>query len=76
MIKYENRDNGRFYYLYISKDLLNDYVLNIVRGGRNVSVHRSRGFACPQTLNEEIRRICKIREKRGYRLVEQINALE
>jgi hypothetical protein len=33
MLKFENPTNGRYYYLYIERDLLNDMVLTIIRGG-------------------------------------------
>jgi hypothetical protein len=40
MMKLE-RDDGRFYYIYISKDMIDDNVLFVLRGGRNVSIlHR------------------------------------
>jgi hypothetical protein len=69
MIKYENKSNGRFYYLEIKRDLIGDLVLCITRGGNNVSVIRTLGFTSRMALDKELARICKKRERRGYELV-------
>lgn len=69
MIKFENKTNGRFYYLSIQKDILNDLVLTIVRGGKHHSVIRNIGYHCMDAITNEIQRIIKRRLKRGYTLV-------
>lgn len=70
MIKFENKNNGRYYYLIIEKDLFDDFILCVLRGGRN---HRRiiRQFVHPdhEEINREIQRITRIRLKRGYTLV-------
>lgn len=69
MIKFENKENGRFYYIKIEKDLLNDLVLRINFGGHNVT--RSRVIMCDsaEILFDEIKRLYKKRLSRGYLLV-------
>jgi len=68
MIKFENKSNGRFYYMEIRKDLL-DYVVVIVFGGSNVT--RTRTIACDSRmdLHKELDRLSKRRIGRGYVLV-------
>ncbi|MFI5405450.1 MAG: hypothetical protein ACHQ1D_02935 [Nitrososphaerales archaeon] len=70
MIKFENRSNGRFYYIGVKKDLFGDLVIHIIRGGANVSVSRLIFCDNDRTVREEIRRISKLRISRGYTLVE------
>jgi len=69
MIKFENPENGRYYYLVKEKDILNELVLTVIRGGRNVRVVRRMGFGCESLIQKEIERISKKRIKRGYILV-------
>lgn len=69
MIKFENQSNGRFYYLMVNRDLLNDCVLHINFGGRDVSRFRSIPFTDRKTLQKEIDRISLKRLKRGYSLI-------
>ena len=69
MIKFENKENGRYYYLSINRDLLNEFVLTIARGGRNIHLVRHLGYACIGTIHKEIERLSKRRLKRGYTLV-------
>ena len=68
MIKFENPTNGRYYYLQIDRDILNDLVLTIIRGGSrsNSRVVRHFGYKCPLTIQREIQRICKVRLRHGY----------
>jgi len=73
MLKYENPENGRYYYLAVYKDILDDYVLTVIRGGHLRGV-RSRvvrhfGYACRMALQKELDRLSKKRIARGYRLV-------
>lgn len=69
MIKFENKENGRFYYLSTARDMLNDLVLTVIRGGANARVVRHFGYSCQDTLRKEIERISRIRIKRGYQIV-------
>ncbi len=70
MIKFENHLNGRYYYLYLHKDLFDDLVLTVVRGGKFNRIVRNHYFRCKKRALQEIERISRIREKRGYRLVQ------
>ena len=69
MIKFENPSNGRYYYLQIERDLLNDSILRVNYGGKNI--HRNRIIFCGSgnSILQEIDRISKRRVKRGYVLV-------
>jgi len=69
MIKFENKNNGRFYYVYVSQDMLNDLVIRIVFGG--VGVSRDRIIFCGnrKDIQKEIERITKRRLSRGYSIV-------
>lgn len=69
MIKFENQQNGRYYYLSVHKDLLNDWVLSVIRGGRHSRVVRHFGYGCRMALQKELDRLSKRRIKRGYTLV-------
>jgi len=69
MIKFENTQNGRYYYLEITEDLLNDHTLIIHRGGNNYHTRQRRIFNNKDSVLAEIQRISKIREQRGYRLI-------
>jgi len=68
VIKFENPNNGRFYYLHVQKDLLGDVVLSSIRGGKFHRVERKIALNCEIEINKEIERITKIRLKRGYQL--------
>lgn len=69
MIKFENKENGRFYYLTLQKDILNDIVLTIIRGGNHISVRRTVRFNSLESITQEIQRLIKRRLARGYTLV-------
>lgn len=69
MLKFENKTNGRFYYLSIERDLLNDLILRIVRGGHSVSLCRTVSHLDPETMLKKIQEIIKKRIRRGYTLV-------
>ncbi len=69
MIKFENKVNGRFYYIFIEKDMVHDCVLRILYGGVNVSRARNLMYGDIQTLRQEIERLTKKRLSRGYSLV-------
>ena len=69
MIKFENATNGRFYYLIIKTDLLNEMVLYANYGGVGISRSRTLCAGDRDTIHKEIERISKRRLKRGYSLV-------
>lgn len=69
MIKFENEQNGRFYYLKEQKDITGELVLVCIRGGRNVSLTRTVGRGSPAVIQAEIARLTKRRIRRGYTLV-------
>lgn len=69
MIKFENESNGRFYYIEVKRDLLDDCVLYINYGGSNVTRHRAVFCGNDEELQQEIQRITKKRIKRGYSIV-------
>lgn len=69
MIKFENKNNGRFYYVYVEKDLLHHFALAIHYGGVHVRRNRRIAFDDERSLRKEIERITKKRLKRGYSLV-------
>lgn len=70
MLKFENHSNGRYYYILVKKDILNDWVLTIIRGGSHSRVVRHFGYNCMEAINVEIERLTKRRLKRGYTLIE------
>jgi hypothetical protein len=69
MLKFENHDNGRYYYLYVNRDLLNDLVLTTIRGGQHHRRVHHFGFNSKDAIIKEIDRITKVRLKHGYRMV-------
>ena len=69
MIKFE-RNDGRFYYMQVEKDLFNDLVLTVIRGGRHSSVRRSACVGHVQYIMAELVKLCKRRMQRGYCLIE------
>jgi len=66
LIKFENKTNGRFYYIKVYTDLLGDKVLTIIRGGKYFNIIRHYGYKDPLLIDAEIKRISKIRLQRGY----------
>ncbi len=74
MLKFENKTNGRFFYLSVNQDLLNDLVLTITRGGNHHRVIRHFGFSNEESLKKEIERLSKRRIKRGYSLISGLNS--
>lgn len=70
MIRFENESNGRFYYMTIERDLFDDIVIRIVRGGRGVSVCRLVYCGCEDIARDEIGRLSRIRQRNGYTLIE------
>lgn len=70
MLKFENSTNGRFFYLSIERDMLNERVLTIIRGGVNSRVIRRVVFGCELAIQKEVSRLTVKRLKRGYHLVD------
>lgn len=69
MIKFENKVNGRYFYLYIARDMFDDLVLTVIRGGANARVQYNYRHGSLPVLEGEVARISKQRIKRGYTLV-------
>jgi hypothetical protein len=69
MIKLENKQNGRYYYLFIQKDLFNHDVLIVVRGGVHHHVIRTYGYPSESVIEAKIRELIKRRLTRGYTFV-------
>lgn len=69
MLRFENHANGRFYYIYSKKDLLNDYVLLINRGGRGRGVVILRGYPTAREREAALAEIARRRIRNGYSLV-------
>jgi hypothetical protein len=69
MLRFENKENGRFYYVDTKLDLLGDLVLTVIRGGKNSMVLRHYGFNDSDVINKEIEKMKRLRIKHGYRLV-------
>lgn len=70
MIKFENKSNGRYFYLSISRDIFDDLVLTVIRGGRYARVQRAYSHGDLPTITRKITTITKQRLKRGYTLVD------
>ena len=71
MLKFENPTNGRFYYIQINKDMLDDSVLCITFGGANVVRHRVHMRGDESLLHREVEKLSKKRIRRGYILLNQ-----
>ena len=70
MVKFENKSNGRYYYLVVETDLFGDNVLNITRGGAFFNRRNIRSVSgSMEEIQREITRLTKIRLQRGYTLV-------
>ena len=69
MIRFENRTNGRFYYMVVESESPDKFTLNIIRGGKYVRVITSIVCASLHVVNSELERLSKRRLKRGYSLV-------
>lgn len=69
MVKFENKINGRFYYLFVEKDSDNCFALRIFYGGKHVRRTRTALYEDSESFRKEIERITKRRLQRGYSLV-------
>jgi hypothetical protein len=70
MTRFENPENGRFYYMLVQKDMFDDLVLVVIRGGLGRSLTRCVATGSPQFVDHEIDRLSKRRLQRGYILVD------
>jgi hypothetical protein len=68
MLKFE-REDGRYYYMDIARDMFRAPVLRIIRGGHRVRVERTYGFGTIHQCEKEIERLSKIRIRHGYSIV-------
>lgn len=70
MIRFENKENGRFYYMVVENDDSNRLILRIIRGGKRVRVVRSVSYDCSLDVRKEINRLSKRRIRHGYTLMQ------
>ena len=70
MLKFENKSNGRYYYIYVQRDLFDDSVLCVLRGGKHSRIVRYVKHGCLSAIQNEIERLSKKRKQRGYELIE------
>lgn len=70
MLKFENKQNGRYYYLYVETDIFGDNVLSVIRGGLT---HHRRFYRIAigtiSFIEKKIQDITRIRLTRGYTLI-------
>lgn len=69
MMMFENHANGRYYCLMIERDLLDDCVLVVIRGGLLARVTRRVCHGSPAECQKKMQKMCKRRISRGYSLV-------
>ena len=69
MLKFENKSNGRFYYIEVKRDMFGHGVVNIIRGGNNISVERIVFCGNARSIREKVRQISRRRTARGYTLI-------
>ena len=70
MIKLENKQNDRFYYIHDPfYDIFGNRVLLVTRGGVNVSVHLCVEYGDLEKINKKIEALVKRRLRHGYVLV-------
>lgn len=71
MLKFENKTNGRFYYVKVQRDLFGHLVINCNRGGVHHSIERILFCGNAREIREKIREIIKRRTARGYALIKE-----
>lgn len=69
MIKFENKVNGRFYYMRVENDLFGHLTLHIIRGGNHSVRTQLVGYNSAEQIDKEIARLSKRRTQRGYTLI-------
>lgn len=67
-IRWEHPEKKRYYQLFLSRDLLGDWVVTKAYGGLNTSVGRVTHVACSslEDAKKLMSHIAQIRFKRGY----------
>lgn len=71
MLKFENNQTGRYYYLITSRDLFDDVMITVIRGSKNKRVMKTNGYTCKKEAYFEIHKIIKRRLQRGYTIINQ-----
>ncbi len=71
MLKFENKSNGRYYYISSSKDLFGDISIKVMRGSKSKNILKTIGCRSKKEAFHEIHKIIKRRIQRGYTLLEQ-----
>ncbi len=69
MIKFENEKNGRFYYIDVDRDLFDELVIVVTRGGRFSSINKLIHCVDDVHCQAEINRLTRLRLQRGYTVV-------
>ena len=69
MLKFENGENNRFYYIFVQSDLLGKNVLRVIYGGkhhvRRITIYEGND----KEIDKKITELVKRRIKRGYTLI-------
>ena len=69
LIKFENKTNGRFYYVSVVRDLFADTVVVCRFGGRNSYRHRTYYQKNENKLKQFLSKLSLKRLSRGYEIV-------
>jgi hypothetical protein len=69
MLKFYNKNNQRYYFIAIEKDLFDDWILCVNRGGDRRHVVRRYGYSNLSSLNARLNDMIKKRLQRGYELI-------
>lgn len=70
MIKFFNEINKRYYFISVQKDLFDDWVLLVYRGGGRNHLIRTYGYANRSLLDERLNEMINKRIKRGYKIIQ------
>ena len=72
-LRFENHNTSRYYRIFLSKDMFDDWVLTKVWGGINKATGRVMHLPCEdlETAILRVQQLVKIRLKRGYLLVDK-----
>lgn len=69
MLRFENSENGRYYYIQYYRDLLQQLTLSVIRGGKRNSLIQHIIFNDPEALAKKVNQLVKLRLKNGYKLI-------
>lgn len=69
MVRFENKTNGRFYYIEITKDLVNEHILRVTYGGYRVTRYRNLYVGSRDAMELALAHLTKRRLRRGYDLL-------